>query len=218
MKSTFLIAIVLLLSASVAMAQPLPVEEQIKNFYVQYMKAIENGHHEQVDQLIDKFLTAEMQDKKGRLTVTTDADPILRAQDVSAYGMQSVECRHLEDEWYEVSYRWKDDNDACIYIPLMVKSEKKGEVKIAYVTPVWSDRKYGDYLFDVPSVKVQDGKDAAIFVETFFRAYTYPYVKMSPTLKEYLARLCTTYFRLQCKRSSLRLCNNTGMTSVMTTL
>lgn len=188
------IAMMLLFVASGAMAQPLSEAEQIKSFYVQYMEAIDKGRRERVDLLVDSILTPEMRDKKGRLTAAMGADPLLRAQDVSAFGMQSLECRHLEGGWYEVSYRWNQSDTASIHIPLMVRVDKKGRVKIAYVTPEWAGRGYGDYLFNIPKVKVQDKKDATTFVESFFKAYTYRYVKMSPTLEEDLARLRTAYF------------------------
>ena len=148
--------------------------------------------------LLGKFLTPEMLEKKGRLANATDSDPILRAQDVSEYGRQSLTCRHLEGDWYEVAYRWDVQDTTAIHIPVRVEEDEKGQVRINYITPEWGGRRYGDYLFDIPAPRVADRKDARTFVETFFKAYTYPYVKMSHTLEQDLEQLrkryCTSSF------------------------
>lgn len=128
----------------------------------------------------------------------TDSDPILRAQDVSEYGRQSLTCRHLEGDWYEVAYRWDAQDTTTIHIPVRVEEDEKGQVRINYITPEWGGSRYGNHLFDIPTPKVADRKDARTFVETFFKAYTYPYVKMSHTLEQDLEQLrkryCTSTF------------------------
>lgn len=128
----------------------------------------------------------------------TDSDPILRAQDVSEYGRQSLTCQHLEGDWYEVTYRWDAQDTTAIHIPVRVEEDEKGQVRINYITPEWGGRRYGNHLFDIPAPKVADRKDARTFVETFFKAYTYPYVKMSHTLEQDLEQLrkryCTSTF------------------------
>ena len=148
--------------------------------------------------LLGKFLTPEMLEKKGRLANATDSDPILRAQDVSEYGRQSLTCQHLEGDWYEVTYRWDAQDTTAIHIPVRVEEDEKGQVRINYITPEWGGSRYGNHLFDIPAPKVADRKDARTFVETFFKAYTYPYVKMSHTLEQDLEQLrkryCTSSF------------------------
>lgn len=174
-------------------AQTRSQAEEIKDFYACYMKAIETCNQKEENKLLQDFLTPEMQEKKGRLVQVTDSDPLLRAQDVSEYGRQSLACRHLEGSWYEVSYRWDESDTVGIKIPVRIKTDAKGKTRICYVTPYWGGSSYGDSLLDIAEQTVDDGKDAETFVATFFKTYAYNYVKMQPTLEQELGMLRQTY-------------------------
>lgn len=174
-------------------AQTRSQAEQIKDFYACYMKAIETCNQKEENKLLQDFLTPEMQEKKGRLVQVTGSDPLLRAQDVSEYGRQSLACRHLDGSWYEVSYRWDESDTVGIKIPVRIKTDAKGKTRICYVTPYWGGSSYGDSLLDIAEQTVDDGKDAETFVATFFKTYAYNYVKMQPTLEQELGLLRQTY-------------------------
>ena len=174
-------------------AQTRSQAEQIKDFYACYMKAIETCNQKEENKLLQDFLTPEMQEKKGRLVQVTGSDPLLRAQDVSDYGRQSLACRHLDGSWYEVSYRWDESDTVGIKIPVRIKTDAKGKTRICYVTPYWVGSSYGDSLLDIAEQTVDDGKDAETFVATFFKTYAYNYVKMQPTLEQELGLLRQTY-------------------------
>ena len=174
-------------------AQTRSQAEQIKDFYACYMKAIETCNQKEENRLLQDFLTPEMQEKKGRLVQVTGSDPLLRAQDVSEYGRQSLACRHLDGSWYEVSYRWDESDTVGIKIPVRIKTDAKGKTRICYVTPYWGGSSYGDSLLDIAEQTVDDGKDAETFVATFFKTYAYNYVKMQPTLEQELGLLRQTY-------------------------
>ena len=174
-------------------AQTRSQAEQIKDFYACYMKAIETCNQKEENRLLQDFLTPEMQEKKGRLVQVTGSDPLLRAQDVSDYGRQSLACRHLDGSWYEVSYRWDESDTVGIKIPVRIKTDAKGKTRICYVTPYWGGSSYGDSLLDIAEQTVDDGKDAETFVATFFKTYAYNYVKMQPTLEQELRLLRQTY-------------------------
>ena len=174
-------------------AQTKSQAEQIKEFYACYMKAVETCNQKEETELLQDFLTPEMQEKKGRLVQVTGSDPLLRAQDVSEYGRQSLACRHLEGSWYEVSYRWDESDTIGIKIPVRVQTDAKGKTRICYVTPYWGGSSYGDSLLDIAEQTVDDGKDAETFVATFFKTYAYNYVKMQPTLEQELGLLRQTY-------------------------
>lgn len=201
MQKRMYLAVLLLFSlfAPRAQAQHAARAEQIRLFYDRYMVYFEEWNNNKLFDLQSKFLTPEMLEKKGRLETVTDSDPILRAQDVSEYGRQSLTCRHLEGDWYEVAYRWDAQDTTAIHIPVRVEEDEKGQVRINYITPEWGGSRYGNHLFDIPTPKVADRKDARTFVETFFKAYTYPYVKMSHTLEQDLEQLrkryCTSSFQ-----------------------
>lgn len=200
MQKRMYLAVLLLISlfALRTRAQHAARAEQIRLFYDRYMVYFEEWNNNKLFDLQSKFLTPEMLEKKGRLANATDSDPILRAQDVSEYGRKSLTCRHLEGDWYEVAYRWDAQDTTAIHIPVRVEEDEKGQVRINYITPEWGGRRYGNHLFDIPAQKVADRKDARTFVETFFKAYTYPYVKMSHTLEQDLEQLrkrhCTSSF------------------------
>lgn len=185
--------LLLLLSPRELLAQTMAQAEQIKEFYARYMEAIEAWNPEKEIKLLQDFLTPEMQEKKGRLVQVTGSDPLLRAQDVSEYGRQSLACRHLEGSWYEVSYRWSENDTVGINIPLRIKTDSKGKMRICYITPYWGGGSYGDSLFDIAEQAVKDDKDAETFVETFFKTYAYTYVKMPPTLEQDLGLLRQIY-------------------------
>ena len=174
-------------------AQTRSQAEQIKDFYACYMKAIETCNQKEENRLLQDFLTPEMQEKKGRLVQVTGSDPLLRAQDVSDYGRQSLACRHLDGSWYEVSYRWDESDTVGIKIPVRIKTDAKGKTRICYVTPYWGGSSYGDSLLDIAEQTVDDGKDAETFVAKFFKTYAYNYVKMQPTLEQELGLLRQTY-------------------------
>ena len=200
MQKRMYLAVLLLFSlfALRTQAQHAARAEQIRLFYDRYMVYFEEWNNNKLFDLQSKFLTPEMLEKKGRLVTVTDSDPILRAQDVSEYGRQSLTCQHLEGDWYEVAYRWDAQDTTAIHIPVRVEEDEKGQVRINYITPEWGGRRYGNHLFEIPAQKVADRKDARTFVETFFKAYTYPYVKMSHTLQQDLEQLrkryCTSSF------------------------
>lgn len=200
MQKRMYLAVLLLFSlfALRTQAQHAARAEQIRLFYDRYMVYFEEWNNNKLFDLQSKFLTPEMLEKKGRLANATDSDPILRAQDVSEYGRQSLTCRHLEGDWYEVTYRWDEQDTTAIHIPVRVEEDEKEQVRINYITPEWGGSRYGNYLFDIPAPKVVNRKDARTFVETFFKAYTYPYVKMSHTLEQDLEQLrkryCTSSF------------------------
>lgn len=182
-----------------ARAQHATRTEQIRHFYDCYMECLETGDCKMESDLLGKFLTPEMQKKRARLMNATDADPLLRAQDVPEHARQTLACRHLEGDWYEVAYRTyglNEQDTVTIRIPVRTVEDEKGTLRINYITPYWGESRYGDYLFDIPAQKVDDQSDARIFVETFFKAYAYFYATMSPSLEQDLEQLRKRYCTL----------------------
>lgn len=189
----YLIVIFLFHMSDGVLAQTNLVANQIKNFYIHYMEAVGAGDRKIEKELIKDYLTPEMQKKIDRLISVTGSDPLLRAQDVSDYGIQSLRCRHLEGKWYEVSYLRTENDTASVQIPIKVDIDANCKSRIAYVTPYWGGNKYGDQIFDVWAKEVKDDVDGGIFVETFFKAYVYPYVIMSSTMEQDMNQLRKTY-------------------------
>ena len=140
------------------------------------MEAINTDDRKTEEKFLKNLLTPEMNEKRARLTCVTDANPMIRAQDVTEYGIQSVRCRHLSGNWYEMSYR-SYPQDSAIYIPLLITTDSPEKIRISYVTPEWGDRQYGDHWFDIPKEKIIDDQDGKTFVETFYKSYAHTYIK-----------------------------------------
>lgn len=168
------------------------IEMYLQKSYQEYMEAINTNDREAEDKFIENMLTPQMNEKRARLICVTDADPIIRAQDVTDYAIKSVRCRHLSDSWYEVSYR-PYPQDSTIYIPLRITKDSQDKVRISYVTPYWGNRKYGDKWFDIPKEKVIDDQDGMTFTETFYRSYAYIYIQMKADMEQGLKHLRKTY-------------------------
>mgnify|MGYP001536839920 FL=1 len=168
------------------------IEKYLQKSYQEYMEAINTDDRETEEKFLKNMLTPEMQEKRARLACATDSDPMIRAQDITEYSIQSVWCKHLSGCWYEVSYR-PYPKDSTTYIPLRITADTLGKVRISYVTPDWGNRNYGDYWFDIPEEKVIDNQDGKTFVETFYKSYVYTYIKMRPDLEQGLKRLREAY-------------------------
>ena len=128
------------LFASGTRAQYVTKAEQIRHFYACYMECFETGDRKMESDLLGKFLTPEMLEKRARLMATTDSDPLLRAQDVPEHARQSLTCRHLEGDWFEVAYRtfdWDEQDTVSIRIPVRATNDENGDVRINYITPYW---------------------------------------------------------------------------------
>ena len=71
-----------------------------------------------------------MMNRVAEVIEKTYADPIIRAQDVSADGITTLSVKPIEDNWYMVSYYWnKNDKSSLIQIPIEAH-EIDGECKI----------------------------------------------------------------------------------------
>ena len=94
-----------------------------------------------------KYLTTAMLAKVYRASNVVDANLMTRSQDVTSYAAQSVTCRHLDGNWYAVSWRFSPDG-SLTDIPVRVVGTE-GNYRISYVTPFWGGTKYGDSLFEI---------------------------------------------------------------------
>lgn len=144
-----------------------------------------------MDTVLPKQLfTPEMWQKLGRLNSVIDADAMLRAQDISDYGVESVTCNHLEGDWFQVSYFW-NEGDLPVVIPVKIK-EVDGDYKFCYITPYWGAWR-GDSLFDVKPCGNVNQNNALDFVRSFYCNYTYLYAVMTPDLEHKLRDLQLKY-------------------------
>lgn len=79
----------------------------IKDFYEAYAVSCLSIGKEAValgDSVKEKYLTKELIEKVDRLVKATDADPIIRAQDLGEDDIKTLVVKHLNDNWYQVDY------------------------------------------------------------------------------------------------------------------
>lgn len=137
-------------------------------------------------------LTTAMVEKLGRINNASDCNNINRAQDTSGKEIKSLRCRHLEGDWFMVSFGSPEDGDEE-QIPVKVSGDSEGRLKISYITPVWGGTAYGDKMLAIADVKVRDNKTALAMVSTFFKKYARTYATMPESLAEDIALLRRTY-------------------------
>lgn len=79
----------------------------IKDFYEAYAVSCLSIGKEAValgDSVKEKYLTKELIEKVDSLVKATDADPIIRAQDLGEDDIKTLVVKHLNDNWYQVGY------------------------------------------------------------------------------------------------------------------
>ncbi|MCM1109779.1 MAG: YbjP/YqhG family protein [Clostridium sp.] len=147
--------------------------------------------HDYRDTLMPKQLfTPEMWAKLGRLSSVTDDDAMLRAQDYSDYGVESVSCSHLEGNWYQVNHTWEEGGVPTV-IPVMI-TKVGDDFRFSYVTPYWGEWQ-GNSLFDIKSCGKVTQKNALEFMRSFYCNYTYLYATMAPDLEQKLQDMRRKY-------------------------
>lgn len=172
--------------------QDVYISNKIIALYKSYMSAFYYEDKENIYPLIENFFTPEMWKKRSRLICATDCDPLTRSQDISGYAIKTVDCKHLDGDWYEVSLCFME-NAPLTYIPIKVIEDTLGDVRVSYVTPIWGGRIYGDEMLNIALATVIDNKDAKTFVETFYRRYACLYATMCPTLDSDLDIMVRSY-------------------------
>lgn len=122
-------------------------EDSIKDFYVSYMTNLERNESAN-DSICSLHLSEAAQLMVNDYIARTDIDPIIRAQDVSKYGIKSLVVDNLSDGWYMVKYKWDADSD---YTKIPIKVCNCNTVfKIIYITPIWLGEQYGNHLLKDP--------------------------------------------------------------------
>ena len=200
MKTLFLSLIALSLALTTINGQSIrqashetvPKEEAIRTirtFYKMYM----SDSMPQEEQT--KFMTEGLMGKMGRVTVSTGAVAVLRAQDTADGMLESLAVRPLQGNWYMVSYT---SNPGTEYertenIPVHVRRQG-GRCMLDYITPGWHDALYGDSLIGdslhIPSVRMTSPQE---FVRSFYESYTMLYASMPVGLENKLKKVRQEY-------------------------
>lgn len=191
-----------------ALTEELEAVKMIKDFYVSYTTNLLNDRDAVNDALVRRCLTEALIAKVKRMTSATDADPIIRAQDFSQEAVRSLRVKHLDGNWYMVSYALPCGDEEFTYIPLRV-IKLDGRYKIDYITPEWNNVMYGDsLLFKHHIHQSVDASTPLSFLKTFYEAYTMEYCSMpadlARRLKTLRAKYCTSSALAQFQAASIK--------------
>lgn len=159
---------ILLLSISLlqATAYALPMGKRVEktklailSFYKSYLS--ESMDVRQCDSLARSFLTPEMYVRLNRMNRLADADQLTRSQDTTPTALETLSCRHIKGDWYEVSWRFSP-KDSLTHIPLKIKYVKT-KPYICYLIPEWGGKNVEKNLLDaVQRCKVTIGSKGEI--------------------------------------------------------
>ncbi|MDR2621268.1 MAG: DUF3828 domain-containing protein [Dysgonamonadaceae bacterium] len=166
----------------------------IKDFYMAYTTNIISEISSN-DLLIKKFLTKRLIERVNRIRTATGSDPVIRAQDFREDAIETLRVKHLEENWYMVSYDWIiDEKVNQTNIPLrVVKTDV--HYKIDYITPEWNGSLYGDtLLYNHLEPQEIDASTPMSLLKTFYKAYTMTYCSMPEDLNLRLAVLRSEHF------------------------
>ncbi|MGL4993248.1 MAG: hypothetical protein ACRC6R_03805, partial [Bacteroidales bacterium] len=169
--------------------------KQIKAFYLSYMN-ISWSDNISRELLLREHINSGLAKRMDRISYATGSDPIIRAQDISDDGKETLRVDELGDDWYMVSYLWnKSDSSSLVSIPLKSKLSD-GQCKISYITPIWLGTEYGDnILVDLSDSigNVDQSNGELQFLREFYREYLSIYCSITPELESKLSTLKKEY-------------------------
>lgn len=149
MKRLFILLLSISLLQSTAYALPMGKRVEmtklaILSFYKSYLS--ESMDVRQCDSLARSFLTPEMYVRLNRMNRLADADQLTRSQDTTPTALETLSCRHIKGDWYEVSWRFSP-KDSLTHIPLQIKYVKS-KPYICYLIPEWGGKEVKEELLD----------------------------------------------------------------------
>ena len=156
-----------------------------------------------------KMLTPEMNEKRRRVECAIDVDPVVRYQGYTDYMLESLTCRHLGGNWFEVS-RADDATQKPMRIPVRVEQHGTNDYRINYIAPIPEEEWRGENLFDIKTCEVNAQGSALEFVRSFYCRYTYLYATMVPDLAQQLAEMRQTHCTKAAKQQLSDLENKMG--------
>lgn len=112
-------------------------EALIKDFYIAYMQNAEKCDSSNIE-LMKKHMSQELIAKVTEYTAKYDADAMIHAQDVSKYGMESLEVLPLgSEDGYMVKYKWSPESE---YTWIVVQAvDNDGKLQFKDIFPVGTE-------------------------------------------------------------------------------
>lgn len=119
-------------------------EALIKDFYVAYMQNAEKCDSSNIE-LMKNHMSPELIAKVAEYTAKYDADAMIHAQDVSKYGMESLEVLPLgSEDGYMVKYKWSPESE---YTWIVVQAvDIDGKLQFMDIFPVGTEAEGKSYI------------------------------------------------------------------------
>ncbi|MDR0962743.1 MAG: DUF3828 domain-containing protein [Mediterranea sp.] len=193
--ATFCLALCTTQTAFAQSSRKVNVEEAtlvIRNFYKAYLSNMLSETNAAVDETPEQqYLTPALIEKVELIGNETDADPIIRAQDVMNEMLQTLRVTHLENRWFMVSYETPEKTQ----IPVRVIPDGNS-YRIDYITPLWDEAMYGEAVMpddNPPLPKVVTNGTAEDFVHSFYKMYTTLHIQLTDKLQDKLSAVRNKY-------------------------
>lgn len=161
----------------------------VLRFYKEYFKPHSSRAEERA--LLDRYFSRPMLEKVVRLSQLTNSNAIIRAQDITAVGRETLKVKELGDHWFMVSYLGdKKDASSIKKIPIKARCIN-GRCQIIYITPEFNGQQYGDSLIQAASEASMevDYSSAEAYVESFYKAYAGVYCSLDVDMYTILEKL-----------------------------
>ena len=119
-------------------------EALIKDFYIAYMQNAEKCDSSNIE-LMKNHMSPELIAKGAAYTAQYDADAMIHAQDVSKYGMESLEVHPLgSEDGYMVKYKWSPESE---YTWIVVQAvDIDGKLQFKDIFPVGTEAEGKSYI------------------------------------------------------------------------
>jgi|GEM_PF-805491 len=166
-------------------------ENLISKFYKAYISKRSSFAR---DELKKKYLTERLIEKLDRVGAETDADPVIRAQDTTDDMVKSLSVKHIEGDWYMVSYTTSKGTkfERSENIPIKVIRSGNGYM-VDYITPSWNTMNDGGTMLEESTSLPINTSSPYSFLDSFYRVYTLMYATMPDGLTARLATLRAKY-------------------------
>lgn len=142
-----------------------------------------------------KYFTKAMRDKIRRMTWDSDANPVIRAQDVPQDSCETLRIEPLGCDWYMVRYVFGKGTpyEEATEIPVKVV-EEDGACRIGYITPESLGQAHNDSLwYSGDAFPEVDRAEPLAFVKSFYDLYTLKHSTLSDDLLRELSTIRTEY-------------------------
>ena len=119
-------------------------EALIKDFYIAYMQNAEKCDSSNIE-LMKNHMSPELIAKVAAYTAQYDADAMIHAQDVSKYGMESLEVHPFgSEDGYMVKYKWSPESE---YTWIVVQAvDIDGKLQFKDIFPVGTEAEGKSYI------------------------------------------------------------------------